>query len=285
MISLRVRSARSLLRSFVIYVILAVIVLVSVFPYVWMFVESFQGPLDILQMPPIIGFSEHLAIQTYSNALYALNMLKAITNTAIIAGVAVGIAELLGTFAAYGLSRFRFRRRDTVSMWILSNWFMPPASVAFPIFVMIAFFHLTDSLFGAVIPMVSMVLPLIIWLNKAFMDDTPREIDESALVDGCTRLSAFTRIILPLTKGGIVTSAILSLIFVWNEFLITSLVATTPNSFTVSVAAGGLVSMTRSIDWNVMGAVGVLTTTPVLIFGLLVQRYIVRGLTLGAVKG
>lgn len=276
---------RPLIMSFFIYATVMAIVFVSAFPYVWMLIESFQGPLDVLQIPPVIGFNPTLAAATYNYALYYLNILKALINTAIIAGVAVLAAEVLGTLAAYGLSRLKFRHRDTVSMWILSNWFMPPAAIGFPIFVMIAFFHLTDSLFGGIIPMVSMVLPLITWLNKAFMDDTPREIDDSALVDGCTRLSAFIRVVLPSARTGIVTSAILSLIFIWNEFLILSLVASTPNSFTVSVAAGGLVSMTRSIDWNLMGAVGVLTTTPVLIFGLLVQKYIVRGLTLGAVKG
>jgi multiple sugar transport system permease protein len=276
---------RSLVKSFLIYAILAIIVSVSAFPYVWMLIESFQGPLDVLQTPPVIGFNAARGAATYNYALNYLNILKALINTAIIAGVAVLAAEVLGTLAAYGLSRLKFRRKDNVSMWILSNWFMPPTAVGFPIFVMIAIFHLTDSLVGAIIPMVSMVLPLIIWLNKAFMDDVPKEIDDSALVDGCTRFSAFTRVILPLARTGITTSGILALIFIWNEFMILSLVATTPNSFTVSVAAGGLVSMTRSIDWNLMGAVGVLTTTPVLIFGLLVQKYIVRGLTLGAVKG
>jgi multiple sugar transport system permease protein len=178
----------------------------------------------------------------------------------------------------------RFRGEENLVNTILSMRFMPPIAVAIPLYLMVKAVGLQDSYPGLILPYVAFSLPLIIWILIGFFDEVPREIDDAAMVDGCTRFGVLWRVMLPVMVPGLVTAALFAAIFIWNEFLVALYVIDSRAFQTISLGAATLVSAQRPIDWNIAAAVGIVTVIPILIFSLLVQRYIVRGLTAGAVK-
>jgi multiple sugar transport system permease protein len=162
--------------------------------------------------------------------------------------------------------------------------FMPAIAVAIPLFLMIKAVGLDDSYPGLILPYIAFELPLVIWITMGFFDEIPREIDEAAMVDGCTRAQVLTKVLLPIVRPGLLTAGLFGAIFVWNEFLVALYVINSREYTTISLAAATLVSAQRPIDWNLAATVGVITVVPILIFSLIVQKYITRGLTIGAVK-
>ena len=199
-------------------------------------------------------------------------------------GVVLTRALVLGVPAAYAFSRLRFRAKDHWASTILSFRFMPPVAVAIPIYLMIRSLGLVDSYLGLILPYVAFSLPLVVWIMIGFFDEIPREIDDAALVDGCSRATALFRVLLPLARPGMLVAATFGVIFIWNEFLVGLFVINSTGRETIPIAASALLTVESPIDWNNAAAVGILTVLPVLAFSLLVQRYIVRGITAGAVR-
>ncbi len=267
------------------YAVLTVIVVGVAMPFVFMILTSLKTNLDTLEVPPNLHiFNWDTIRQNYTEVLRERNFIEYTRNSIIIVSGATLIALLLGTPAAYGFSRFSFRGRSDLAFWILSNRFLPIIAVVIPISRMVAAAGALDTYPGLIVPYVALELPLVVWIMRAFFDDISPEIDEAALADGCGRWAALGRVILPLAVPGLVTTAIFAAIFTWNEFLMGLFIVTTAASQTVPVGASGLLTMERTIEWNVTSTVGVVTIVPVLVFSLLVQRHIVRGLTVGAVK-
>lgn len=267
------------------YAVLAVIVAAVAMPFIFMIMTSLKTNLDTLEVPPNLHiFNWDTIRQNYTEVLRERNFIEYTRNSIIIVSGATLIALLLGTPAAYGFSRFSFRGRSDLAFWILSNRFLPIIAVVIPISRMVAAAGAVDTYPGLIVPYVALELPLVVWIMRAFFDDISPEIDEAALADGCGRWAALGRVILPLAVPGLVTTAIFAAIFTWNEFLMGLFIVTTAASQTVPVGASGLLTMERTIEWNVTSTVGVVTIVPVLVFSLLVQRHIVRGLTVGAVK-
>ncbi len=267
------------------YAVLAGIVAAVAIPFVFMVMTSLKTNLDTLEVPPNLHiFNWDTIRQNYTEVLRERNFIEYTRNSIIIVFGATVIALLLGTPAAYGFSRFSFRGRNDLAFWILSNRFLPIIAVVIPISRMVAAAGALDTYPGLIGPYVALELPLVVWIMRAFFDDISPEIDEAALADGCGRWAALGRVILPLAVPGLVTTAIFAAIFTWNEFLMGLFIVTTAASQTVPVGASGLLTMERTIEWNVTSTVGVVTIVPVLVFSLLVQRHIVRGLTVGAVK-
>jgi multiple sugar transport system permease protein len=143
---------------------------------------------------------------------------------------------------------------------------------------------LLNSYFGLVLPYIAFTLPLVIWIMIGFFDEIPREVDEAALVDGLTRPQVLFRVLLPLVRPGILVAATFGIIFIWNEFLVGLFIVNSTDRETIPIAASALLTVESPIQYNVAAAVGVLTVIPVLFFAMLVQRYIVRGITAGAVR-
>ena len=278
-------STRRLLDQVVTYLVLLLIMVVVLGPFVFMIITSLKSNLDILEVPPNLKiFDGEVIRKNYESVLYERNFLLYIRNSVVVVVAATLIAMLIGTPAAYGFSRFRFRGSNDLAFWILSNRFTPVIAIAVPVYLMMANLRVLDTYQGMVIPYVAINIPLVVWVMRGFFDDISHEIDEAALIDGCGRWSALLRVVLPICGPGLVTTAILAAIFTWNEFLLGLFIVTTTASQTVPVGASGLLSMERAIEWNVTSTVGVVTVIPVLVFSLLIQRHIVRGLTAGAVK-
>ena len=267
------------------YVGLIALGIIGVAPFVYLAILSAKRRIEILaQVPPRLSFEWNTISRTYQEVLYGQGMLDFTINSVVVVGLTTLLALLIGTPAAYAFSRLRFRGSEKLSSTILSMRFMPPLAVAIPLFLMMKAIGLQDTYLGLILPYTSFSLPLVVWIMIGFFDEVPREIDDAALVDGCSHLAVLWRVMLPLVRPGLVTAALFGAIFIWNEFLVALYVIDSRGLETISLGAATLVSAQRPIDWNIAAAVGVVTVIPILIFSLFVQRYIVRGLTAGAAK-
>jgi multiple sugar transport system permease protein len=235
-------------------------------------------------VPPTLNFNWAQIVKNYNEVLFSQGMLAFTLNSVIVVGIATAIAVVIGTPAAYAFSRLRFKYSEQLASTILSMRFMPPIAVAIPLFLMVKAVGLQDSYPGLILPYIAFSLPLVVWIMIGFFDEIPSEIDEAALIDGCTRVGVLWHVMLPIVRPGLVTAALFGALFIWNEFLVALYVIDSRAFQTISLGAATLVSAQRPIDWNIAAAVGVVTVIPILLFSLFVQRYIVRGLTAGAVK-
>ncbi len=267
------------------YVFLVFLGVVGAAPFLYLAVLSTKKRIEILaQVPPTLTFNWAQAVKNYNEVLFSQGMLGFTLNSIVVVGVATAVAVLIGTPAAYAFSRLRFRYSEQLASTILSMRFMPPIAVAIPLFLMVKAVGLQDSYPGLILPYVAFSLPLVVWIMIGFFDEIPNEIDEAALIDGCTRVGVLWHVMLPIVRPGLVTAALFGALFIWNEFLVALYVIDSRAFQTISLGAATLVSAQRPIDWNIAAAVGIVTVVPILLFSLFVQRYIVRGLTAGAVK-
>jgi multiple sugar transport system permease protein len=272
-------------RRILAHAVMWLIGLLGLAPFLYLAILSTKKRIEIVaQVPPSLDVSWAQAAKNYREVLWGQGMLGFVGNSLIVVGTATFLAVLLGVPAAYAFSRFRFRGRDQLATFILSMRFMPPIAVAIPLFLMIRWVGLTNSYPGLVLPYVAFSLPLVVWIMIGFFDEVPRELDEAAAMDGASHWRILTRIHLPVVWPGVMTSALFGALFIWNEFLVALYVVNSRALQTISLGAATLVSAQRPIDWNIAAAVGVVTVVPILAFSIFVQRYIVRGLTAGAVK-
>jgi multiple sugar transport system permease protein len=267
------------------YLILIALGIVGAAPFVYLLILSFKRRIEILaQVPPNLHFEWATISRTYTEVMFGQGMLSFTKNSVVVVAAATCLAIVIGTPAAYAFSRMKFRGSENLASTILSMRFMPPIAVAIPLFLMIKAIGLQDTYLGLILPYTAFSLPLVVWILIGFFDEIPREIDDAAYVDGCAHWVILWRVMVPLVWPGMVTAALFGAIFIWNEFLVALYVIDSRALQTISLGAATLVSAQRPIDWNIAAAVGVVTVIPILIFSLLVQRYIVRGLTAGAVK-
>ncbi|MGZ8512542.1 MAG: carbohydrate ABC transporter permease [Candidatus Limnocylindria bacterium] len=263
-------------------VVLAVILLWTVVPLVWMVLSSIKPPEDLTSSSPVLAFKPTLE---HYKALFSggNNIGPYIRNSLIAAGVSTIIAVVLGCLAGYGLARSRFRGKDHVAFWIISQRMAPIAVVILPLFVISRSTGLLGSTLGLIVAYLTFNLPFAIWIMNAFFSELSPSLEEAALMDGATRWSAFKDIALPLVLPGIATTAILCLVFSWNDYAF-AVTFSGPDSQTLPIAASQLVTQT-SIDWGQLTAIGTIVVAPMILVGLIVRKWLVTGLTLGAVTG
>ncbi|WP_442582869.1 carbohydrate ABC transporter permease [Mesorhizobium sp. ASY16-5R] len=267
------------------YLGLVALGIIGAAPFLYLAILSTKKRIEIVaQVPPTLNFSWAQITKNYSEVLFSQGMLSFTLNSIIVVGLSTLIALVIGTPAAYAFSRLKFSGSDRMASTILSMRFMPPIAVAIPLFLTVKAIGLTNSYPGLILPYISFSLPLVVWILIGFFDEVPQEIDEAAMIDGATRIQALWRVILPIVRPGMVTAALFGALFTWNEFLVALYVIDSRALQTISLGAATLVSAQRPIDWNIAATVGVVTVVPILIFSLFIQRYIVRGLTAGAVK-
>jgi multiple sugar transport system permease protein len=266
------------------YLLLVVVAIIGFTPFVLIVIYSTKSRIEILQVPPTLDFDLDQIVRNYRDVLVTRGFLGFIQNSLIVTAATVAVSLAIATPAAYAFSRLRFRRRDGWASTILSFRFMPPIAVAIPILLMMRAIDFENTLQGLVIPYVAFSLPLTVWILIGFIDEIPRELDDAAMVDGASRIGVLLRIMLPLMRPGLVVAGIFATIFIWNELLVGSYLIQSEGLKTIPLGAGGLISAQRPIDWNVAATVGVVTIIPIFIFSLFAQRYIVRGVTAGAVR-
>lgn len=273
---------RSLGAQAILYGILVLVLLWTLTPLVWMVLSSFKPTESIISPTPDVVFGP--TFENYTNLLSgAGSLLGYAKNSLLAAGISTVISVVLGCLGGYGLARTHFRGKQHLSFWIISTRMAPIAAVIVPLYLIFRNLNLLDSVWGLVVAYLTFNLPFAIWLMNAFFADLPPELEESALVEGATRFQAFWRIALPLVTPGVVTTAILCFLFAWNDYAFAQTFSG-PDSGTIPILAAQLVTQT-GIDWGALTAIGTVVVLPMIAVGLAVRRYLVRGLTLGAVKG
>lgn len=221
-------------------------------------------------------------LENYHSIFQKRDLLLYIKNSTIVVATTTVISIFLGTLAAYGFARFRFSRKEDVAFWILSLRMLPPMAVVIPFFLLGRFLGLLDTHILLAIVYLSFNIPFTIWMMRGFIEEIPQEIEEAALIDGCSRLKVLTKIVFPLTLPGIAATAIFCVIQSWNEFAL-AFFLTSFNARTVPTTVTFFLSV-MGIIWGEMAAVGIVASIPVLVFAFVVQKYLVRGLTFGAIK-
>jgi multiple sugar transport system permease protein len=246
-------------------------------PSVWTFDVTLRNFEEVFGVS--FGYERQREVLPGGGSFY---MTPRIVDSLIVGVFSTAIAVAVATLAAYALSRMQFRGRHHFVNWVLSTRMMPPVAVAIPMFFIFRDTGLMDTHLGLILVHALMNLPLAVLLMKSFFDDIPAEIDESAIIDGASRWMIFRRVVLPMAKGGIAATAVLCFIFSWTEFLF-ALTLTQTSLKTVPVVSSTFVTSTGTA-WGNMAALGAAAMIPAFLFILLVQRHLVRGLTLGSLK-
>lgn len=259
-------------------VLLLLALLVLLFPFVWMVLMSLRDQAQNTSAVPKWFFTPTL--ENYQAVIVGNNFLQFTWNSLVVAVSATSLGLVLGVPAAYAIARFKQRG---LALWILVSRIIPYITFLLPWFLVFSQLKLIGSYTALIMTHLIITLSLVVWVSSAFFEDIPLDLEEAGQVDGLTRAGAFVRITLPLVTPGLVTAAILAFIFSWNQFLF-SLILGGPNTKTVPVAVFNFISY-GSVNFGGIAAASVLITLPVVLLALLVQRYIVRGLTAGGLKG
>jgi multiple sugar transport system permease protein len=263
------------------FAFLGAYLLISLFPIYWIIISSIKTRVDTLAMPPVWLFRP--TINAYLRVFVFENYGRYFFNTAVIAASTTAISLAVGSMAAYVMDRYRFRFSDLIAYSLLSTRMIFPIVYAIPLFLLFRDLNLLDTHLGLIIAYTTFSLPYAVWIMSGFFAAVPREIDEAAMVDGCSRFGAFCRVILPLTAPGLAAATIFILLLSWNEFLFALVLAGGGKAKTLPVAAAQLIGQ-REIQWNELCAVSTATILPLLIFFSLVHKYLLRGMIAGAVK-
>lgn len=276
----RARIIWNIIKTAGLYALITLITIAFVFPYFWMVITAFKHPRDIRAIPPKVLFTPTL--ENFHELINDFHILPAIQNSVVVVLMATSLAVIFGLLASYALARFQFRGKNAIALDVLSIRMVPPIASAIPIYVI----ALKTGLFNTywILALVNAVfnIPLVIWVLRVFIEELPLSIEESALVDGCSRLRILWSITLPLILPGLIATTILTSIFVWNEFLFANIL-TGPETKTLPVVIA-LSIETRRISWGIATAGGTLVSLPIVFPLIFIQRYLVRGLTFGVVK-
>lgn len=248
-----------------------------VFVFLWMFMTGLKSGVQNIEYPPTFIFTP--TFENFRAVFQQHNFLNYLLNSCIIAAIATLISLLLGLPAAYSIAKYR---QGKIGILILVARMTPFVSYLLPWYIIFQRLKLIDTYIALSLTHLIITLPMVIWLMVSFFESVPEELEDSAMIDGCTRVQSFVRIVLPLVRNGIATSAIISFIFSWNQFLF-SLILSGPRTKTVPVAVYNFMSYGK-IDWGGIGAAATLIVLPVSIFAFIVRKSIVQGLTMGALK-
>lgn len=265
------------------WVALAVAVLVSLFPFWWMLDTSLKRQVDIFSGASLYpqhptGVNYRLLFSQYHFGAY-------LTNSVVVVVASVAVSLTLGTLAAYALARFELgfglSRHGLLAALLVRM--IPPILLVVPFYIVLSNLGLLDTRLGLILLYTGINTSFVIWMMQSFLAEIPADIEEAAMVDGDSRLTALRRVVLPLAAPGLAATAIFSVINTYNDFLIALTITSTPAAQTVPVGIASLIGKIQ-IAWGPMAAAGVVGALPIVVFALLVQRHFVRGLTLGAVK-
>jgi len=266
--------------TYVLYAQTILLLALTLFPVLWLIQLSLKVESEAFRMPPQLIFWPTL--ENYI-ALFQGKFARSFGNSLIVSVATTLISLVLGVPAAYALSRAGFQADKGIALWVLTTRMAPPIAFAIPFFLTYRYLGLIDTLLGLMIIYLTFNLSLVIWMMRTFFDGLPRSLEEAAEIDGAGPWGAFLRITLPLAGPGLATTAIFCFLFAWNDFFF-ALVLTRSRAQMAPVAIVNFMNY-EGWEWGKIAAGGTLIMLPVVIFSLLVRRYLIRGLTAGAIKG
>jgi N,N'-diacetylchitobiose transport system permease protein len=259
------------------------VLMVMVFPVYWMVATAFKPGQKILSYTPQ-WFPTHPTLSNFSEAIHRAFFWDAVKNSLIVVTVVVALSLALAFLAALALAKFRFYGRKAFIVLILGVQMVPLTALIIPLYILMSRADQVNKLSGVIVMYLTFVLPFTVWTLRGFLLGVPKELEEAAMVDGTTRFGAFVRILLPLVGPGLVATSIFAFIQAWNEFIIAYVFLHSPQKQTLMVWLASFTSL-KGVDWGPLMAGATLTSIPVVVFFLLVQRRIAFGLTAGAVRG
>ena len=267
------------------YLLVLFALLVTLAPVYWLVTISFKREIDQFAVPPK-WFIFTPTLEHYADAFIARSFGQYLLNSLLVAVSSTICALVIGTLAAYALARFRLPRNldRKLALWILSTRMFPAIVTAVPLFLIMRDLRLVNTRVALIIVYTGLNLPFVVWMMRGFFAEVPRDLEESAMVDGDSRMGVLVRVVLPLVAPGLAATAVFCLIVSWNEFLFALVLTQTDEAMTLPVGIAGRVTQ-YGIKWGAMSAAAVVAMVPILAFAMSVQRYLVRGLSLGGVKG
>jgi len=263
------------------YTALVALLVLFIFPLLWIIGLSFKTRVQTFASPPLFIWTPTLG--NYIKVLGTGDFQQAFINSLVISVEAVLLSICVGVPAAYAFARFRFAGRNWLFFTLLVMRMLPPIAVLVPMYVLFSKLGLTETRISVVLAYTTFSLPLVVWIMRGFFEELPRELEESAWVDGASRFAAFRAVVLPLVRPGLVAATILCLLLAWNDFIFAA-VLTNDATRTLPVLMASY-SGDVGVDWGSMTASGVLVVLPVILFSFVAQRHLVAGLSSGAVKG
>jgi multiple sugar transport system permease protein len=254
----------------------------SLAPFLLFVSSAFKTQTQVTAIPP--RWLPAGSLEFFHSAIAHHGILQYLLNSTIVAGTATLVTISLGILAGYALARLPRRLAQMILMGILACAMFPQIAIAGPIWRFLRLMGWLNTYQGLILPYAALTLPLAVWILSLFFREMPEELESAALVDGCSKLGALMRVILPLSAPGVFTAAILSFIYAWNEFFLALLIMTDPVKQTMPVGIA-LFQGEHTIPWGEIAAASFITTAPLVLMVLLFQRRIVTGLSAGAIKG
>ena len=285
--SANVSQRRSLLlKNFGFYTFISVFVIFCLAPFVWTFLTAFKGTTTIYNVP-IEYLPNPPDLSNYRDIFRLERFRWSLLNSAIVATSATLISLTIGSFCAYAVARLDFPGKNFLLAMVLAISMFPGIAIIGPLYRQFTAWGLTNNYLALILPNVTFTLPICIWTLTAFFSELPIELEESARVDGCTRMQTFYKIVAPLAAPGVFTAAILLFIQAWNEYLFARTFMSQPNRLTATVAIAQFegADAAAQYPWGQITAASIVITLPLVVLVLLFQRRIISGLTAGAVKG
>lgn len=272
------RTATRRIRTAIPYLVLVLYAVWTLVPLVWMVLSSFKVRGDIIQLTVVF----EPTLRHYRHLFFESRIPSFLFNSILVATVSTVVAVSFGTIGGYALSRGEIPAKKHLAFWIISTRMAPIAVAIIPLFFLFNWLDLLGSYTALVIAYSTFNLPFAIWMMRSFFDEVPESIEEAALVDGASRWGAFRRVMLPLVAPGIGATAIICVVFAWNDFIF-ALLFTDAGTQTIPVAAAQQIGQAGT-DWGSIMGQGLVILVPMVAFGLIVRDYLVEGLTMGAVK-
>ncbi len=282
---------RRVLRTIFIYAGMAIALVVILGPFLWLLISSVADKVDLLARP-LSWIPAHISFQRFIDLIVggapgdsqALEFRSAMLNSLVIASVTTVVGVSVGTVAAYAFSRFRFPGRGWMILAFMATTMLPPIALLLPLYQIMSTLGLSDTPLALIIIYSSFVTPYVVWLMRGYLDTVPRELDDAARVDGCSRLGALWRVILPVSRPGLLSTSLLAFLLAWDEFLYALVITQTNASKTLPVALNDFIGR-YGVDFGRLATGGVIAAIPPLVIAFVFQRYLVSGLTAGSVKG
>jgi len=256
--------------------------LVMIFPVYWMVNTAFKPGVDVQSYTPKF-FPHPATLRNFSDAIHREFFWTVVKNSLIVVGAVTFASLVLAFLAALAIHKFRFYGRRAFIVTVIAVQMVPLNALIIPLYILLSKAHQVDKLTGVIVTYLTFVLPFCIWTLRGFMLGVPKELEEAAMVDGSTRFGAFCRILLPLVAPGLVATSVFAFIQAWNEYLVAYVLLSSPEKQTITVWLAGFTTL-RGTDWGALMAAATLTSLPVIVFFVLVQRWVAFGLTAGAVR-
>lgn len=271
------------LKTFFSYLFLLLLVLFILFPLAWSVSTSLKPSGEIFSLTPK-WIPENITFENFKNVLFDSSIPRYFVNSLLVGFLTTVLSLILGGAAGYGFARYQFKGNHTLSLFMLFSQMLPLIVMMIPFYLVMSKLHLLDTIFGLSVTHLVIAMPLVTWMSRSYFLSIPKELEEAALVDGCSHIDALLEVVLPLAAPGLAAAGLYAFVMSWNEFILASILTSTDKSQTLPIGITEF-SSAFEVDWGSTMAASLIVTIPVILLFLWLQKYFVKGLTQGSVKG